>query len=131
MPPKPPGALRILLVEDHADTVRALRQILCLDGHDVQTAGDVASAMALAATAGFDLVISNLGLPDGSGLDLMRQLRMAHAAIRGIALSGYGRAEDVAQSHEAGFSEHLTKPIDLARLNATIAHVTGKAPLTR
>ena len=116
--------LRILLVEDHADTAEAMADLLSLNGHQVSTAGSVAEALTLAAGAdgAFDFVISDLGLPDGSGLDLMRQLSARHG-LRGIALSGYGMEDDVRQSLEAGFLKHLTKPVNLPVLQATLREV--------
>ncbi|HET9212246.1 MAG TPA: MASE1 domain-containing protein [Thermoanaerobaculia bacterium] len=118
--------LRILLVEDHADTAEAMADLLGLSGHQVATAGSVAEALAAvrADGAAFDLVISDLGLPDGSGLDLMRELSARHG-LRGIALSGYGMEEDVRQSLEAGFERHLTKPVSLPQLQATLREVAG------
>ena len=91
-------------------------------GHRVQTANCVNRALKVAATGEFDLVISDLGLPDGSGLDLMHQLRTRHG-IRGIALSGYGMDDDVQRSREAGFAHHLTKPISPDDLEAVIGQV--------
>ena len=75
-------------------------------------AGDVAQALKALDASGFDLLISDLGLPDQSGLDLMQELRQRGNALKGIALSGYGREEDMRRSQEAGFSVHLTKPVD-------------------
>jgi PAS domain S-box-containing protein len=120
--------LKILLVEDHADTAEAMADLLSLNGHQVSTAGSVAEALTLAAGAdgAFDFVISDLGLPDGSGLDLMRELSARHG-LRGIALSGYGMEEDVRQSLEAGFLKHLTKPVNLPVLQATLREVAHEA----
>jgi two-component system CheB/CheR fusion protein len=83
-------ALRILLVEDHGDTVRIMRRLLEADGHQIETAADVATALKLAGEKTFDLLLSDLGLPDGSGLDLMRGLRARGLKLPGIAISGYG-----------------------------------------
>jgi DNA-binding response OmpR family regulator len=94
-------------------------------GHHVEQAADVASALDAAARGTFDLVISDLGLPDASGLDLMRELRRRHFTMPGIALSGYGREEDVRRSREAGFAAHLIKPASPDRLLETIARVAG------
>ena len=77
----------------------------------VETAGDVATALELAGRHPFDLLISDLGLPDGSGHDLMRELRSRGHTFPGIALSGYGQEEDILRSREAGFAAHLTKPV--------------------
>jgi CheY-like chemotaxis protein len=101
--------LSILLVEDHADTAEVIAELLRDRGHRVVVAGSVAAGLE-AAHAGIDLVISDLGLPDGSGLDLMRALKERYG-LTGIAFSGYGTDEDRRQSAAAGFSAHLTKPV--------------------
>ncbi len=112
--------LRILLVEDDPSTSRAMARIRELDGHSVRTASTVAAARRLAEDHGFDAVISDLGLPDGSGVDLMRWLRDRHG-LGGLAVTGYGPGEGgAAAREEAGFSDHLVKPIDLDRLRAAL-----------
>jgi PAS domain S-box-containing protein len=105
-------SLRLLLVEDHADTAEAMADLLRDFGFQVTVAGSVTAALAAAegAQGGIDLVVSDLGLPDGSGLDLMRTLSSRYG-LRGIALSGYGMEEDIRHSREAGFERHLTKPV--------------------
>ena len=115
-------ALRVLLVEDHEPTLRVMERLLRQIGHRVIGVTTVASATAAANHDGFDLIISDLGLPDGSGLDVMRALRDRYAG-RAIALTGYGMESDIAASREAGFAEHLTKPVDLAALDAAIRRV--------
>jgi CheY-like chemotaxis protein/anti-sigma regulatory factor (Ser/Thr protein kinase) len=109
----------ILLVEDHADSARVLRRILENAGYCVAHAETIAAARELAGKENFDVVISDLGLPDGSGLDLMRHLRENHG-LTGIALSGFGTDDDRAASSAAGFAEHLTKPIDWPELRGAI-----------
>src|SRR5213082_3436272 len=109
----------ILLVEDHEDTARALRRMLENAGYQVGYASTLASARDLAAKRRFRLVISDLGLPDGSGLDLMGELGDS-GQLRGIALSGFGSESDVAAAKAAGFAEHFTKPVDWERLRHTI-----------
>ncbi|HEY8665633.1 MAG TPA: ATP-binding protein [Tepidisphaeraceae bacterium] len=119
-PPRPLAVpLRLLLVEDHADTARIMSRLLRSFEYEVQTADSVQSALRCAQKSKFDLVISDLGLPDGSGLELMHQLREMYQ-MKGIALSGYGMEEDVRKSIEAGFIAHLTKPINVQFLQATI-----------
>jgi CheY-like chemotaxis protein len=115
--------MTILLVEDHEPTLRIMSKLLMQLGHRVTGVTSVASAMSAARQEGFDLIISDLGLPDGSGLDVMRQFRDRFEG-RGIALTGYGMESDVAASREAGFTEHLTKPVDLAALESAIGRVT-------
>ncbi|MEO5718200.1 MAG: ATP-binding protein [Chthoniobacterales bacterium] len=121
---------RILLVEDHADTAAILVRLLRRMGHDVIHADTVTGALKLAeremTLTPISLVMSDLGLPDGSGLDLMTQLSSKYG-LRGIALSGFGMDSDLAQSTAAGFSRHLVKPIDIATLRATIAEMTNGA----
>jgi two-component system CheB/CheR fusion protein len=118
--------LRILLVEDHGVTAKMMRWVLTEEGHDVKTAGDVAAALELAEQHEFDLLVSDLGLPDGSGHDLMRQLRQRGHQFPGIALSGYGQEEDIRRSYEAGFISHLTKPASRERLLEAAASVAAK-----
>lgn len=115
--------LRILLVEDHGDTAAMLRMILQAAGHQVRLAGDVAGALAEMEGGAFDLLLSDLGLPDGSGIDLMVELRARGHRVPAIALSGYGQEEDLRRSREAGFRDHLVKPPDPERLLERIAAV--------
>jgi two-component system CheB/CheR fusion protein len=124
--PEPSRPLRILLIEDHADTAAALADLLELMGHRVTVAGSVADALAAAEreAGALDLVVSDLGLPDGSGHDLMRRLAARHG-LPGIALSGYGMEEDVLASRAAGFGRHLTKPVSMATLQAAIAEAAA------
>jgi PAS domain S-box-containing protein len=115
-----PG-LRILLVEDNADTLRYLATVLRGRGHDVVPADTIAAARDAARRTErpFDLLLSDIELPDGTGLELMRELR-AHNGIRGIAMSGFGTEEDIQLSRTAGFMDHLIKPIESHRLDAAI-----------
>jgi CheY-like chemotaxis protein len=139
-----PARVSILLVEDHEDTSRALVRLLKSAGYDVRSAGAVSDAIQTAAGADFDLLISDLGLPDGTGFDLLQQLREMYAQdddatgseqdtqrrcrrrpFHAIALTGFGMDEDIARTRDAGFVEHLTKPIDFQKLRAAIARVTA------
>jgi PAS domain S-box-containing protein len=119
-PPSAPAtrARKILLVEDHDDTRRSMARLLGRR-HEVRDANSIAAALEIAGSEPFDLVISDLGLPDGSGLDLMRELRQ-RSGLRGICLSGFGMEDDLARSADAGFTRHLTKPVDLDKLQAAI-----------
>ncbi len=119
------GPAEILLVEDHTDTARVMTRILQSAGYSVVHAGGVTEACKVAGERRFDLVISDVGLPDGTGLDLMRVLKKQHG-LRGIALSGFGTEEDVAASRQAGFSEHLIKPIEWDRLRDAITRVLAE-----
>jgi nitrogen-specific signal transduction histidine kinase len=124
-PPKSPGAQkahRILLVDDHEDTLEFMSRFLTLCGHQVIHAPNCRTALSVAGEQKFDLVVSDLGLPDGSGYQLIRALQ-AVSPVKGIALSGYGMQADVEDSLSAGFSAHLTKPCDLTVLSATIERI--------
>jgi signal transduction histidine kinase len=113
--PIPPRILRILLVEDDRDTSRVLARLLRSLKHEVTVAEDCATAINRGVSGAFDLIICDLGLPDGSGLDLF--VRLKHAApVKGIALTGFGAEEDIRRTIEAGFACHLTKPITLDQL---------------
>ncbi len=119
-------SMRLLLIEDHAATCEVLSRLLRKAGHDVTTAGSVAEARAAAGRADFDAVISDLGLPDGTGIELMIHLRDTHG-LGGIALSGYGMDEDLRRSREAGFSVHLVKPVDIDELKRALRRVKAIA----
>ena len=115
-------SLRILLVEDNDPTRITLVRLLQRRGHSVSAAATLVEARGLANNQEFDLIISDLGLPDGSGYDLMKEVRRDHGTP-GIALSGYGMEEDIRRSHESGFFDHLTKPVDMAAMDRAISHV--------
>jgi CheY-like chemotaxis protein len=110
---------RILLVEDHPDTLKTMARLLKTCKYEVHTASTVAEAISQLQRGEFDLLISDLGLPDGSGYDVMRYVR-DHHPMRAIALSGFGMPEDIKKSLEAGFFEHITKPINFDRLQKAI-----------
>ena len=114
--------LRILLVDDHQDTCTALERLLVRRGHLVAAAHNVRSAMEAAARNPFDLLISDIALPDGTGTELMAYLR-AISPLPGIAISGFGMNGDIEKSIEAGFSEHLVKPVKMENLEAAIDRV--------
>jgi CheY-like chemotaxis protein len=114
---------KILLVEDHDDTARVLTRLLHLSGYQVACAGSYSDALRLCDEHQFDLLISDVGLPDGSGYDLMREAIARRCTSKGIAVSGYGAEADVQQSLQAGFSEHLVKPVQFDTLKEAIRRV--------
>jgi PAS domain S-box-containing protein len=116
--------LRVLVVEDHPDSARIIARVLQSAGYSVKTAHTAAAALDLAAQEVFDIVVSDIGLPDGTGYELMQQLR-ARREVKGIAMSGYGMDEDLRRSREAGFSEHLVKPILAEQIEQAIGRVMG------
>ena len=115
--------LRILLVEDHADTQHVMSRLLQSFKHDVKSASSVKSALALASAHPFDLVITDIGLPDGTGGALMAQLRQMYN-LTGIAVTGFG-ADDVDMN--SGFVARLIKPITLEQLENAIRAIMGDA----
>jgi CheY-like chemotaxis protein len=117
--------VKVLLVEDHADTARAMQRILNRSGYSVKIAASAESALSLLAHERYDLLISDIGLPDATGYDLMKQVRQTYG-IAGIALSGYGMESDIQRSHAAGFVQHLVKPVTPKRLQESIRSVLGE-----
>ena len=112
-------ARRILLLEDHEPTWAPLVRLLARRGYEMVSADTDASALNEAAKNHFDLVLSDIGLPDRNGFELMRELRDLYGN-RGIALTGYGMKEDVVRSGKSGFVAHLTKPISVAVLDRAL-----------
>jgi DNA-binding response OmpR family regulator len=110
-------------VEDHEDTNRSLTMLLRQRGYKVDPAYNLRSALDLAANSEFDVLISDIGLPDGSGIDLMSTLH-AQRPLFGIALTGFGMEEDIRRSYDVGFAHHLVKPVDLNKLDTLIQQGT-------
>jgi PAS domain S-box-containing protein len=111
--------LRILFVDDNADTAFVLSKFLTASGYVVKTAGSAAAALELASKEPFDIIVSDIGLPDANGYELMKQIRACYP-IQGIAMSGYGMEDDLRRSREAGFSDHIVKPASLSQLERSI-----------
>jgi PAS domain S-box-containing protein len=121
----PTSPRRILLVEDEPATLRLMARLLKGLGHTVTTADTVASAIEQAESREFDLIVSDIGLPDGTGLEMMRRIVALRGPIPSIALTGFGMESDILRSFEAGFSSHMTKPIDFRKLEAEIRRVVA------
>jgi signal transduction histidine kinase len=128
--PPPKNGRRVLLVEDHEPTRLALSHLLTRRLYEVIAAASLAEARILAGTQSFDLLISDIGLPDGNGCDLMIELNK-DGLIRGIALTGYGMEEDLKRSQNAGFIAHLTKPVRIESLEAALYKATQSNGATR
>ncbi len=121
---------RLLVVDDHQDTCTGMKMMLERRGYRVTIANSANEAVEKARQEKFDLLISDIGLPDRSGYELMQELRATHA-LRGIALSGFGMENDVRRAREAGFSEHLTKPLNFERLEEAIHTLLDAEPSAR
>jgi PAS domain S-box-containing protein len=117
--------LRILLVDDHTDTVITLGALLRRLGYDVVCAETAEEARHLADQSKFDLLVTDIGLPDASGHELMRDLR-DRQSIPGIALSGFGMEEDLEKSRAVGFVDHLIKPVNVDRLQAALRGIASR-----
>jgi DNA-binding response OmpR family regulator len=113
---------RLLLIEDHEPTRAAVEKLLAARNFEVCAAGTVADAWALAEDVRFDLVVSDIGLPDGDGFLLMRELQDRYG-LRGIAMTGFGLEDDIKLGREAGFCAHLVKPIRAKLLDQALALV--------
>lgn len=118
--------LRVLLVEDHEPTRTALKLLLTRRHFEVITASNLADARSLADREDFQLLISDIGLPDGTGYELMAELSEKRRDLPGIALTGYGMEDDVVNSRLAGFKVHLTKPVRVQSLESALSAVLGK-----
>jgi CheY-like chemotaxis protein len=117
-----PSSLRVLLIEDHEDTARVLAKVLQQIGHEVETCATVATACQKLRNKKFDLLLSDIGLPDGSGIDFIKAAREI-CQTPAVALTGYGMAEDIERCLQAGFEEHLTKPINIDRLQKALSRI--------
>ena len=111
--------LSILLVEDDADSLAALTRLITMIGHRPLAAATAAEALRLASEERCDMVVSDVGLPDRSGIELMRELSSLYS-IPGIAVSGYTEAAHVKECAAAGFVRHLKKPMDFQKLLAAV-----------
>jgi CheY-like chemotaxis protein len=116
------GKQRILVVDDHDDTLRSMRLLLTRLGYEVLAAENMTEALRIAEEQHFDILLSDIGLPDGSGLELLKRIRTMRD-VPALALSGFGMDEDIERSRDAGFSDHLTKPVSIDRLQAAISEL--------
>ncbi|MBX6317377.1 response regulator, partial [Pigmentiphaga sp.] len=122
--PDSPSAVRppsILLVEDNVDTAEAMQFLLAEYGYHIDIAENVAAARARIECKRYDVLVSDMGLPDGDGIDVLRHYAPA-ADQMAIALTGYGMEADVRRSLDAGFAIHLTKPLDIDHLLNVLRH---------
>ncbi len=114
-----PSPLRIFVVENHPDTLESLQIYLEESGHSVESAGTMADALQALPGANCDVLISDIGLPDGTGWELLQSLRLPRP-IYAIAMSGFGMNADHARSRAAGFRHHVLKPFPLRELDALL-----------
>ena len=115
-------SLRILVVEDHADTLRVVGHLLHHLGHEISLADGAQRALEIVESKEFDVVLSDINLPDGSGYEVITQAKRKQP-VKGVALTGLDKEEDISRSKEAGFDFHLTKPVDFHELRTVLAQV--------
>jgi signal transduction histidine kinase/CheY-like chemotaxis protein len=129
---KPVGSRsrRLLVVDDHYDTCTGMKMMLERRGYDITLAHSADQAVEKVRSQDFDLLISDIGLPDRSGYELMRELQNIKQ-VRGIALSGFGSEHDISKARAAGFAEHLTKPINFERLEEAIQNLLEMESLSK
>ena len=128
-PAAPAPRCVVLLVDDHADTLAMLCRLLRSQGHAVLDCADCAAARAAAEAAlargeRVDVIIGDISLPDGDGVDLMCALKTRLGCVA-IALTGHGMEEDVQRCAEAGIDRHLLKPVGVRELDASIRNLAG------
>jgi CheY-like chemotaxis protein len=122
-PPKRGKSLRILVVEDHGDTRQVLSRLLTHFGHEISVADCTQSALAIVQSKQFDVVLSDIDLPDGTGYDVISHAKQKQR-VKGVALTGLDKAEDIERGKKAGFDFYLTKPVDFHELRSVLAEVS-------
>jgi CheY-like chemotaxis protein len=116
--------LRILVVEDHNDTLEALSRLLTRFGHEISVADRAHNALNMIESKEFDVVLCDIALPDGSGYDLIAEAKRKRP-IKAVALTGFAAHEDIERGREAGFDFHLTKPVDFHELRAVLGQIAA------
>jgi len=117
-------SLRILIVEDHNDTLEALSRLLSHFGHEISVADRAENAINIINTKQFDVLLCDIALPDGSGYDVIAAAKRKHP-VKAVALTGFGGTEDVERGKKAGFDFHLTKPVDFHELRAVLGQIAA------
>lgn len=124
--PPPSTSLRILLVEDHHETLRIFARLLRHFGHEISVADCARSALQFVESKEFDLLLSDIGLPDGSGYEVVAQAKRKQT-VKAVALTAHGTEEDIRRSKEAGFDFHFTKPVDFFELRTVLNQVGARS----
>src|SRR6187397_1860002 len=112
-------SLRILLVEDHGDTLQALSRLLNHNGHDISTANYAQSVLDMIKAKEFDVVLCDIALPDGNGYDVVAEAKRK-GAVKAVAISGFGARDDIERGKKAGFDFYLAKPVDFHELRTVL-----------
>jgi CheY-like chemotaxis protein len=117
-------SLRILVVEDHSDTLEALSRLLNHFGHEISTAGDARSALDMINSKEFDVVLCDIALPDGNGYEVIAEAKRK-GAVKAVALSGLAARDDIERGRKAGFDFHLAKPVDFHELRSVLGQIAA------
>lgn len=123
--PQQLSSLRILLVEDHVETLQTFARLLRHLGHEISVADCAQRALQLVESKEFDLVLADIALPDGSGYDVVAQAKRKQS-IKAAAFTGSGTDDDIRRSKEAGCDFHLTKPVDFFELRTVLNQIGGE-----
>ena len=124
----PPAAPSLLVVDDEPDLCTLYELTLVREGCEVETAGTVAEAWDALQARAFDAVITDLRLPDGTGLDLLRRMEAAGRGEKVIVITAYGSAQGAVEALKCGAYDYLTKPVDLRQFRAVVAAAVGREP---
>ena len=116
--------LRILVVEDHSDTLQALSRLLSHFGHEISVADRAQTALNIIDSKEFDVVLCDIALPDGSGYDVIAEAKRKRP-VKAVALTGFGATEDIERGKQAGFDFHLSKPVDFHELRAVLGQIAA------
>src|ERR1044071_4953064 len=117
-------SLRILVVEDHSDTLQALSRLLDHFGHQISTADGARSALDMIKSKEFDVVLCDIALPDGNGYDVIVEAKRK-GDIKAVAISGFAGRDDVERGKKAGFDFHLAKPVDFHELRSVLGQIAA------
>ena len=118
------GGLRILVVEDHSDTLQALSRLLSHFGHEISLADGAQNALNILGSKEFDVVLCDIALPDGNGYDVIAEAKRRRP-VKAVALTGFSATEDIQRGKEAGFDFHLTKPVDFHELRSVLGQIAA------
>ena len=117
-------SLRILVVEDHQETLQALSRLLRHFGHEISLAEGAQNALNIIDSKELDVVLCDIALPDGSGYDLIAEAKRKRP-VKAVALTGFGAPDDIERGKEAGFDYHLTKPVDFHELRSVLGQIVA------
>ena len=117
--------LRILVVEDHSDTLQALSRLLSHFGHEISLADGAQNALNILGSKEFDVVLCDIALPDGNGYDVIAEAKRRRP-VKAVALTGFSATEDIQRGKEAGFDFHLTKPVDFHELRSVLGQIAAE-----